>query len=51
MLSALVVLHSYWFVFILRIMVTMLKGKSNYNLYDKGEKDKKDAPSSATTKE
>ena len=51
MLSALVILHSYWFIFILRILVTMLRGKKNYNLYDKGAKDKKDAASSEANKE
>jgi len=34
MLSSLVILHSYWFLLILRILVTMLTGKKNYNLYD-----------------
>jgi len=51
MASALVVLHSYWFVFILRIVVTMLRGKKNYNLYDKEAKDNKDVTSSEPSKE
>jgi hypothetical protein len=38
MLSALVVLHFYWFIIILRILVTMLRGKKNYNLYDTAAK-------------
>jgi len=49
MLMALVILHSYWFVFILRIMVTMLRGKSNYNLYDKSAKKNEDETATPTT--
>jgi len=41
MLSCLVILHSYWFIFILRILVNMLRGKKNYNSYDTGAKGKK----------
>ena len=34
MMSALVVLHLYWFVFILRIIIGVIEGKKEYNLYD-----------------
>jgi len=51
MAAALVVLHFYWFVFILRIMLTMLRGKSNYNLYDKSAKKNEDEAVTPTTTE
>jgi len=34
MLASLVILHAYWLVFILRVLSNMLKGKTNYNVYD-----------------
>jgi len=54
MLSALVILHFYWFIIILRILVTMLRGKKNYNLYDTAGKKKAEdgvTTSEAATKE
>jgi len=41
MMMALVVLHFYWFVFIMRIFVLLIMGKSNYNLYDNSKKKNK----------
>lgn len=38
MMSALVVLHLYWFVFVMRITVEVLQGKADPNLYDKSRK-------------
>jgi len=41
MLSALVILHVYWFLLILRVMVNMVAGKRDYNVYDKSTHKKK----------
>jgi hypothetical protein len=42
MAAALVVLHFYWFVFIIRIVITILRGKKNYNSYDTTAKNQDD---------
>jgi len=40
MLSALVILHVYWFVLILRVMVGLFTGKKHYNVHDNPDKKK-----------
>jgi len=41
MMAALVILHAYWFLLIFRILVAMLSGKKNYNLYDTSKQKQK----------
>jgi len=35
MMSALVILHIYWFTYIMRILVGIISRKKEYNIYDK----------------
>lgn len=41
MMAALVILHAYWFLFIFRILIAMISGKANYNVYDNSKGKKK----------
>lgn len=49
MLTALLVLHFYWFVFIIRIMFALFRGKSNWNVYDNKKKKEEETATTAAS--